>query len=452
MRKIIFLILAVVCIALSSCVYSEYTLTMVIGEGREDIVTAVSSYSNIPDPDPVEGRVFAGWYLDPDFTEIYLPERIMEDTVLYAKWVDEGEKRYTATFRYTNGQSDDVIFYSGSVIEPKAPQKSGYCFEGWYLVGEDTPYDFSAEASGHLVLEARWIQASELSKVTVSFVTYNGEENLIQTIDKNSKPSAVVNPERAGYIFGGWYYEPTLETPFSFDEPIGESISVYAKWISDPTEYINGITQKLLPSTVRITVTRSNRSYFGMVTSSYSSLGSGVIYKEDSGYYYVLTNNHVVASEPEYQYTEYSLCDAYGNQYGASLVTADPNYDLGVLKFSKVRELTVAKLANEDAATGTASISIGNPQGLVNAVNYGEIMGYKPIEMDATDAVNIAFPVGFHTAPSNQGSSGGGLFNTFFELIGINFAVSKTNEGEFLMSYCVPIEKVLEFLNNNNIR
>lgn len=282
---------------------------------------------------------------------------------------------------------------------------------------------------------------------TVSFDYRDGREIVQEVFTFVAKRPQ--DPLREGYAFDGWYTDTEYTSPFDFNSRLSSDVTLYAKWLEDPFALVNGITDKLLTATVKITVIRSNRSYFGTVTSSYSSLGSGVIFKEDSNYYYVLTNSHVVEQDPEYTFTEYTVGDAYGGQYGAGLIAADPAYDLAVLKITKVKELAVAELAESDPIAGEQIISIGNPSGLINAVNQGEVKGYSRLEM-SEGKTTVEFPALYHTAPSTNGSSGGGLFDTELRLVGINFAVSRSND-EFLMSYSIPIEKVREFLTANSI-
>lgn len=430
--------------ALGSCTFmKEYNVTFVLGEGREPVTAAVASGSldYIPDP-PSENYVFAGWFLDENLTRPYLTKRLTGDLTLYARFIPRGE--YAVTFIYnsdTGAYTTHIM--SGILTEPKTPVREGYSFAGWVDSATGFPYEFGKEpTAAHTVLEATWRIA--LGTHTFTAVKNNGEADICETVLHNGTPTEPEEPKRDGFIFGGWYMNSACTVPFDFSEPMTEDKTAYALWTPDTANIGNLIAKEILTSTVMINCEQYNSSLWSG-TSGVVSLGSGVIYRLSSdGYYYCLTNEHVLRRDTSYQYVNYIVYDAYGTEYKAELVgEVHSEYDLAVLRFKastdpNAKPLTVATLADSDAEVGELLVSVGNPNGLINTVTYGECTKYDKVLVEGGS--NVTFKVGQHNAPLDSGSSGGGVFNSSLELVGINFAASE-NVGAF-----IQISRVLEFL------
>jgi serine protease Do len=157
------------------------------------------------------------------------------------------------------------------------------------------------------------------------------------------------------------------------------------------------------------------------------SLGSGVVIDADR---HVLTNEHVIAGAETVRVT---LSD--GREYEASLVGADPNHDLAVLRI-ETRDAVpwVAPGRSEGLMVGEPLVAIGNPFGLSNSVTTGVL-----------SAVNRSFRSEdriFHgflqtDAAINPGNSGGPLLTAEGQLIGINTAIYNGAEG---VGFAIPID------------
>ena len=186
--------------------------------------------------------------------------------------------------------------------------------------------------------------------------------------------------------------------------------------------------------------------------------GSGVIFKKEelflTTYYYALTNNHVIYDNVN----GYRIYDCYGNEItDVELVCHDANYDLAVIRFKEKLEdvpYKVLPFSNGDIKPGEKVVVMGNPLGKLNMITMGKVEGYKEIKISQVDALqtNVEFPVIKHTAPINNGSSGGVLLNYDYEICGINYACDRDSEtDEFVNGYAVQTSKILEFLSNNQI-
>ncbi len=147
------------------------------------------------------------------------------------------------------------------------------------------------------------------------------------------------------------------------------------------------------------------------------SLGSGFII-DASGY--IITNNHVVDSAEEVTVT---LPD--NSKYKAKIIGKDKKTDLALLKVDAKKDLPFVPLGDSDAMrVGDWVIAIGNPFGLGGSVTQGIISARQR-------SINSGpFDDFLQTdAPINRGNSGGPLFNTKGEVIGINSAIFSPSMG-----------------------
>jgi serine protease DegS/serine protease DegQ len=155
-------------------------------------------------------------------------------------------------------------------------------------------------------------------------------------------------------------------------------------------------------------------------------LGSGVIVS-DKGY--VLTNNHVIANADDIQVLLYD-----GRIAKATLVGADEETDLAVLKID-AGNLPVAKIADSHALrAGDVVLAIGNPLGLNQTVTMGivsavgrQLSSSSPEDFIQTDAA------------INLGNSGGALVNARGELVGINTLLIGRQANAEGIGFAIPI-------------
>ncbi len=186
-----------------------------------------------------------------------------------------------------------------------------------------------------------------------------------------------------------------------------------------------------------------------------TSAGSGVIYKLDknAGTAYIITNYHVVynsSSTAEDKISDNISVYLYGDTYLKSKITAEyiggsMNYDIAVLKItgndliknSDARAVSIADSLN--VLVGDSAIAIGNAEGLGISATTGTIsVDSEYIQMTAVDGYTlIKYRVMRIDTAINSGNSGGGLFNSKGELIGIvNAKTSDTSvEG---IGYAIP--------------
>jgi len=157
------------------------------------------------------------------------------------------------------------------------------------------------------------------------------------------------------------------------------------------------------------------------------SLGSGVVIDAQG---HVLTNEHVVSRAAQIRVT---LAD--GREFDATLVGADPNNDLAVLKLEGAQDVPWTEPGTSaDLMVGEPVIAIGNPFGLSNSVTTGVVSAINR-SLRSQDRVFHGF---LQTDASiNPGNSGGPLLDATGELVGINTAIYQDAQG---IGFAIPID------------
>ncbi len=222
---------------------------------------------------------------------------------------------------------------------------------------------------------------------------------------------------------------------------------------ADIMESLNETSLEYIKSNVKIVTT----GYIGVgifQTPVTGGQGSGVIFAENNDCFYCLTNNHVTNIDSQCTSKKYTITDYKGYSYNGSLICSSADYDLAVLRFSKRSdsslELKPLNIQKTNPVVGDFVIAIGQPEGQNNTITIGNVVKYENVTLeDSTDVSNVKFEVICHDAPINHGSSGGVLINLKGEIVGINYAGSVDENGDFLAGYAIPIEKVIEYLTAN---
>ncbi|HET7299079.1 MAG TPA: Do family serine endopeptidase, partial [Oleiagrimonas sp.] len=156
------------------------------------------------------------------------------------------------------------------------------------------------------------------------------------------------------------------------------------------------------------------------------SLGSGVIVNAAKGY--ILTNNHVVSGADAIKVTLHD-----GRHFKATLVGADPDTDIAVLKIS-ADDLTQLPLANSSKTrVGDFVAAVGNPFGLGQSVTYGIVSALGRTGLGDTYQNFIQTD-----AAINPGNSGGALVNMHGELIGINSMIYSPSGANAGIGFAIP--------------
>ncbi len=179
--------------------------------------------------------------------------------------------------------------------------------------------------------------------------------------------------------------------------------------------------------------------------------GSGVVIAKD----FVLTNYHVIDGSSS---LKISIGGDDSNLYEATVAASDADKDLAVLYVPGL-PLEPVEIGDSDALqVGDWAINIGNAIGFTGTVTAGIISALdREIESDSesTDrfgrkstAVNTMIQT---DAAINSGNSGGGMFNTAGELVGIptlKYSGSRFSSGAAVESIgmCIPINEAKDLI------
>jgi serine protease Do len=236
---------------------------------------------------------------------------------------------------------------------------------------------------------------------------------------------------------------------------LGLSVA-HPAWARQPQESFSELVDKLMPTVVNITTTQNvpqqgprlrdmpqlpPGSPFEELFKEFfdrrggeeqqkrrgTSLGSGFVIDGDG---YIVTNNHVIHGAEDI-----TVIFRDDTQLKAKLVGSDSRIDLAVLKVEppNKKPLPAVKWGDSDKArVGDWVIAIGNPFGMGHSVTAGIISARGRSLNDSLDDYLQT------DAAINKGNSGGPLFNTDGEVIGVNTAIyspSGTNAG---LAFSIP--------------
>lgn len=162
--------------------------------------------------------------------------------------------------------------------------------------------------------------------------------------------------------------------------------------------------------------------------------GSGFIVSADG---IILTNAHVVRDAKE---VTVKLTDR--REYRAKVLGADPKTDVAVLRID-AKNLPVVTLGKvSELKVGEWVLAIGSPFGFENTVTAG-VVSAKGRSLPDDSAV----PFIQTDVAVNPGNSGGPLFNTRGEVVGINSQIYTRSGGYQGVSFAIPIDLAAKIKN-----
>ena len=181
--------------------------------------------------------------------------------------------------------------------------------------------------------------------------------------------------------------------------------------------------------------------------SQISSEGSGVIYKKEGKYAYLVTNTHVINGAKK---VDILLAD--GNKVPGEVVGSDVYSDIAVVRISADKAKAVAEFGDSNQLTvGETAIAIGSPLGTdyANSVTQGIISSQgRNVNLKADNGQNISTRALQTDAAINPGNSGGPLINIQGQVIGITSSKISNNgqtsvEG---MGFAIPANDVVNII------
>ena len=188
-------------------------------------------------------------------------------------------------------------------------------------------------------------------------------------------------------------------------------------------------------------------------TEQVSSQGSGVIYKKDGEYAYIVTNTHVINGAKK---VDIRLAD--GIKVPGEIVGTDTYSDIAVVKISSEKVSAVAEFGDSSKLTvGETAIAIGSPLGseYANTVTQGIVSSLnRTVSLKSEDGQAISTKAIQTDTAINPGNSGGPLINIQGQVIGITSSKIATNGGTSVegLGFAIPSNdaiKIIEQLENN---
>lgn len=191
---------------------------------------------------------------------------------------------------------------------------------------------------------------------------------------------------------------------------------------------LSDVASAVTPSVVVVTTEQIvTDNYFWGGQQVLSGAGSGVILTTDG---YIVTNYHVVEGAQQITVTLHD-----DSTYTATVVGSDQQSDIALLKIDATG-LTPAVLGDSDSVqVGEVVIAVGNPMGtLGGTVTDGIVSALnRDISVEGNEMTLMQT-----SAAISPGNSGGGLFNTNGELIGIVNAKYSDEDAEGL-GFAIPV-------------
>lgn len=195
------------------------------------------------------------------------------------------------------------------------------------------------------------------------------------------------------------------------------------------------LAEKTIPSVVNISTIQNNDDGFFEETDKMQTLGSGFIISEDG---YIVTNNHVIDKAESI-----NVIVGKDKKYMASLVGKDEKTDIALIKIVPEEKLIPAVFGDSDLIrVGDWVLAIGNPFGLGGSVTAG-IISAKSRDIDSGSYDDFIQT----DASINQGNSGGPMFNTKGEVIGMNTSIFSTTGSSMGIGFAMPSNQIVWVVN-----
>ena len=209
--------------------------------------------------------------------------------------------------------------------------------------------------------------------------------------------------------------------------------------ISGDSIDVRAIAALATPSVVSISV----RSASGGGT------GSGWVYKSNILNSFIVTNEHVVDSFASSGGT-LTVELNNGDQFPATLVGLDQNYDLAVLRVNKGNLPELALGNSSKVLVGDPVVAIGSPLGLSSTVTSGIVSALnRPVTAGSLGSESYVNAIQTDAA-INPGNSGGALLDGNGRIIGVNSAIATLSggtSGSIGLGFSIPINEAKRIID-----
>lgn len=119
-------------------------------------------------------------------------------------------------------------------MRPADPVREGYFFDGWTCGGD--PWSFAGcTVTEDVTLEAQWRLPYAYSVIFDHNYAGGTKQEMIFT---EGQQAGLPSPQRAGYVFVGWYLDADCTEPFRSSGTWSDNLVLYAKWVPENGNYV----------------------------------------------------------------------------------------------------------------------------------------------------------------------------------------------------------------------
>lgn len=200
--------------------------SLIVEEGQK-----VNEPINAPTKD---GFTFYGWFKDENGNEAFdFNQPISSNTTIYASY----KELFTVSFDSQGGTSVESLKVTDGNLATKPTENPTrqsdfegdvWTFLGWFSDKETTNFfNFNEPITANTTIYAGWTK-----NLVVNFDVGGGtviNPLVIESGNQVTKP--IMDPEKEGHIFNGWYADKEKTKVFDFNQNISTSITIYADWI-----------------------------------------------------------------------------------------------------------------------------------------------------------------------------------------------------------------------------
>lgn len=246
-----------------------------------------------------------------------------------------------------------------------------------------------------------------------------------------------------GGLFGGviaWKMKAD-DNAISADGQKPISTGSEAKTVGNSKSTVNDIYELGCQQTVGISTEVTYMNFFGQ-TSSTAVSGTGFVVTSDG---YILTNYHVV-KEAYTSKLNVKVMFKDGSSYDATVVGVEEENDIAVLKIDATGLKPISVGDSDSILVGDEVYAIGNPLGELDfTMTSGRV---SALDRSITTSANTpAINMFQFDAAVNSGNSGGPVYNTAGEVIGVATAKAGENGVEGI-SFAIPINDAVDIAND----
>ncbi len=209
---------------------------------------------------------------------------------------------------------------------------------------------------------------------------------------------------------------------------------------------LSSVVAGVTPSVVCVLVTVPSQTvqnwYTQYQTQAMTSTGSGIIWSQDG---YIITNQHVIEYAQSYKNAYITILFNDGTEADATLVAADAQTDLALLKVEKTGLPAISLGTSGNLIVGQTAIAVGNPLGIeyANSVTVGIVSGLNR-QVSGENGVSTMIQT---DAAVNPGNSGGALVDSTGKLIGVVSAKIASTDVEGI-GFAIPIDDAISILTS----